>query len=112
MIIPKGNILAVSPSQTHHLEEVYKEPMKFDPDRFNKERAEHEKFKTGYISFGSGSHKCIGENFAFLQSRTILSVFLRNLDLKLEGKFPSIDYTSLVTGPKYEECWISFKKKK
>lgn len=54
-----------------------------------------------YLPFGAGRHRCIGEQFAYLQLGTIIATLVRNFDWKLEdGKVPEPDYTSMVVLPK------------
>ncbi|KAG2389056.1 hypothetical protein C9374_014456 [Naegleria lovaniensis] len=97
-IIPKGNILVVSPSVAGRCTDTYTNPDVFDPERLT-ERKEHEKFKYGAVPFGAGRHKCIGENFALLQVKSIISILLRYYDMEYIGKIPDPSYTSLVVGP-------------
>jgi len=111
-IIPKGNIIVVSPAHTGSLEEVYPNPKEFDPHRWDENRSEHEKFPYSNLSFGAGRHKCIGENFAMYQVTSILSIILRKLNLEFDNPLPKVNYESLVVGPKMEETIIKFKKKK
>jgi hypothetical protein len=40
----------------------------------------------------------MGENFAYLQIKTIWSVLLRNFDIELVGELPKPDYTAMVVG--------------
>ena len=62
-----------------------------------------------FIGFGGGRHGCMGTNFAYLQIKTILSVMLRNFEMKLVDPFPEPDYTSMVVAPK--PCRIHFKRR-
>jgi len=55
-----------------------------------------------YLPFGAGRHRCIGEQFAYLQLQTILVAFVRELKLKNPGGSKDIvgtDYTSLFSKP-------------
>ena len=97
-IIPKGNIIVVSPSAAGRCKDVYSNPDEFNPERFT-ELKEHEKFKYGSIPFGAGRHKCIGENFALLQVKSVISILLRYYDMEYSGEMPSPSYTSMVVGP-------------
>jgi len=74
----------------------------FDPDRFLPPREEDVKGgKFCYFPFGAGRHRCIGEQFAYLQIKTIIATFLRLFAIKLTEKgFPQPDYTSMVVLPK------------
>ena len=43
----------------------------FDPDRFLPPREEQREGTHTWLSFGGGRHRCIGENFAYTQIKTI-----------------------------------------
>jgi cytochrome P450 len=58
-----------SPNFSHMLPHVFKEPTKYDPDRFAPPREEDKGKPFSYIGFGGGRHGCIGSNFALLQVR-------------------------------------------
>ena len=53
-----------------------------------------------FLPFGAGRHRCIGEQFAFMQIGAILSTFVRKFDWRLEGSLPEPDFTSMVVLPK------------
>jgi len=56
-----------------------------------------------YLPFGAGRHRCIGEQFAYLQLTTILATMVRELKWRtpagMEGKTPATDYSSLFSRP-------------
>lgn len=99
MTIPVGNVLVVSPSFGGRHPAVFENPDKYDPDRFDEIRKEHEKCPHAYLGFGSGRHKCIGEAFATLQVKAILSCILRKYEMEMTTKLPGVSYKSLVVGP-------------
>lgn len=109
--IPKGNIVATSPSFAHRLERVYKEPAKYDPQRFAKPREEDKKQPFSFTGFGGGRHGCMGESFAYMQIKTIWSILIRNFDFDLAGPLPEPDYDSMVVGPK-GACMVDFVRQK
>jgi len=55
--------------------------------------------KYSFIGFGAGIHTCMGESFAFLQVRTILTVLLSRYELELTTPFPTPDYEAIVVMP-------------
>lgn len=47
-----------------------------------------------------GRHRCIGENFAYVQIKTIWSTLLRLFQFDLvDGYFPTINYTTMIHTP-------------
>lgn len=99
--IPKGHIVATSPAFANRLSHIYKDPDRYDPDRFAIGREEDKAAGAfSYISFGGGRHGCLGEPFAYLQIKAIWSHLLRNFELELVSPFPEIDWNAMVVGVK------------
>jgi len=74
--IPAGTMVIVAPIHTHHLEEWWDEPTRFDPERFSAARAEHERHSHSWIPFGGGPHMCLGLRFAETQVKLIMHQLL------------------------------------
>ena len=83
-VVPAGTLVVNSPAVGHYLPEVYREPERFDPDRFSDARHEDEN-PYAYTAFGGGKHRCLGMNFAFLQIKTMVTSLLRAFDFELAG---------------------------
>ncbi|XP_022885275.1 obtusifoliol 14-alpha demethylase-like isoform X1 [Olea europaea var. sylvestris] len=99
--IPKGHIVATSPAFANRLPQIYKNPDKYDPDRFAPGRDEDKVAGAfSYISFGGGRHGCLGEPFAYLQIKAIWSHLVRKFELELISPFPEIDWNAMVVGVK------------
>jgi sterol 14-demethylase len=91
--------------------EAFPNPDEFDPDRFAEPRDEH-KIPYAYLGFGGGMHSCMGQNFAFVQVKTILSILFREYEIELVSTtFPEQDFEAMVVGPK-GDCRVRYKKKK
>ena len=116
--IPKGHFLCVAPSVSQLDENRFPDPYAFKPGRFmnNDEGAgewtingvdiAQKSARSHFLPFGAGRHRCIGEAFAYVQIKTIVSCFIREFTHKLvpdsvtgKGKFPESDYTSLIVIP-------------
>ena len=97
--VKKGNWVAVSPMVAHRDPEVFQNPLDFDPNRYGPGR-EEDKRPFGYIAFGGGRHKCMGNAFAILQIKTIIAVLLNRYDFELVGDPIETDFQGLVLGPK------------
>lgn len=89
--IPKGWTILFSITLTHRLE-PWNNPMKFDPERFTAERAEHKQKQFSYIPFGGGPRMCLGRNFAMVEMTIILALLLRRYTWSL---VPDQDLTLL-----------------
>ncbi|KAJ1917453.1 Lanosterol 14-alpha-demethylase [Mycoemilia scoparia] len=122
-IIPAGNYLMASPVIAATDKAHFQDPETFKPSRWSQqdEAAEVEaedknsentvnygwgdmslnSAKSPYLPFGAGRHRCIGEQFAYIQIKTILYVLLKRFDFKLDEKrgMPKSDYNSMVVLP-------------
>lgn len=109
-VIPSGHYVMAAPGVSQMDSAIWKNANDFEPHRWqdkegvvqNEEKEESVDYgwgavKTGgnspYLPFGAGRHRCIGEQFAYLQLGTILANFVRTFDWKLETTFPEPDYT-------------------
>lgn len=110
--IPKGHIVATSPAFANRLSHIYKNPDSYDPDRFAPGRDEDKVAGPfSYISFGGGRHGCLGEPFAYLQIKAILSHLLRNFELELISPFPETDWNAMVVGVK-GKVMVRYKRRR
>ncbi|XP_053215301.1 lanosterol 14-alpha demethylase [Podarcis raffonei] len=94
--IPPGHQVCVSPTVNQRLKDCWTENVDFKPERYLQDNpAAKEKF--AYVPFGAGRHRCIGENFAYIQIKTIWSTLLRLYEFDLvDGYFPTINYTTMI----------------
>ncbi len=126
-VIPEGHYVLASPTYNAHDPNVWKEAEVFNPHRwFDKEgvvmqSGDDEKADYGfgvistganspYLPFGAGRHRCIGEQFAYLQLGTIIANFVRAFDWKLATVFPDPDYQSMVVLPKADSNIVFTKR--
>ncbi|MCO5596218.1 hypothetical protein L7F22_050278 [Adiantum nelumboides] len=116
-VIPAGHYVMAAPGVSQMDAKVWRDADKFDPKRWldkdNVANTSEDKdedvdygwgsIKSGgnspYLPFGAGRHRCIGEQFAYLQLGTILSYFVRRFSWTLETTFPGPDYTSMIVLP-------------
>jgi sterol 14alpha-demethylase len=108
-VIPKGHYVLACPAVSQLDPAYWKNVREFDPSRWTDpegaaaqaskqyEDADGEKIDYGfgavskgtespYQPFGAGRHRCIGEQFAYLQIGVIISTFVRKMELKLQHK--------------------------
>ncbi len=128
-VIPTTHILLAAPGVTSRTAAHFPEPMVWQPHRWDESPSEKyahlapahikegvaeetEDYGYGliskgaaspYLPFGAGRHRCIGEQFAYVQLQTILAIMVR--DLKVfnvkgkEGELVGTDYSSLFSRP-------------
>ncbi len=105
--LPVGTWCIVSPTVAHLMPGVFKNPARFDPDRFAPPRQE-DKRDWAYIPFGGGRHKCMGNAFALLQIKAILATLLRRYEFELVDPNVGSDFHGLVVGPA-EPCRLRYR---
>ena len=107
--IPTSHWLLASPGASSRMEEYFPDPLKWEPHRWDgengsKEADDDEKVDFGYglvskganspfIPFGAGRHRCIGEQFAYIQLGAIIATWVRIFKLAPAGEFPATDYS-------------------
>lgn len=71
----------------HRMPEYWRDPNRFDPERFSEARAEDRQHPFLWIPFGGGAHKCIGMYFGLMEVKAVL----HHLLLKYRWSVPA-DY--------------------
>ncbi len=101
MVVPANTMAMVSPAASHRLPQVFKDPERFNPDRFAPPANEGKQHQYTLVGFGGGKHRCMGKNFGIMQIKAIWSVLFDRFEFDLDGnEFPVPNYGSWVTGPK------------
>ncbi|AXQ30645.1 cytochrome P450 [Solimonas sp. K1W22B-7] len=94
--IPAGSFVSISPWFTHTSAHYWKEPQRFDPERFSEARAEDRAHPFKWVPFGGGAHKCIGLHFGEMEVKAILHQMLLRFRWSVpEGYVMKQDFTSL-----------------
>ncbi len=107
---PAGGLAMVSPAVSHRIPEVFRDPDRYDLDRFAPGREEDRKAVYTLIGFGGGRHRCIGMTFAYQQIKVIWSVLLRQFDLELVRRDHHPNYSTFVVGPR-QPCLVRYRRK-
>lgn len=123
--VPRGHYILACPGVSAMDATFFPDPEAFLPERWAgaEDTEDTEKIDYGYglvskgasspyLPFGAGRHRCIGEQFAYLQLGTIIATFVRELDFKLpEGQgIAKADFTSMVVLP-MAPAEIAWKKR-
>ncbi len=81
IVVPAGQLVAISPYVAHRHPDYWTNPEQFDPDRFSQKRAETIE-PYSYMPFLLGRRQCLGEHFAMLEGPLLLSMILRRYAFK------------------------------
>jgi cytochrome P450 len=83
--VPAGSQLIYSPFVTHRLPELWPDPLRFEPTRWDPDRAEARKpGPHEYLPFGGGPHRCLGAAFATTELTVLLERLLQRVSSRLE----------------------------
>ncbi|HEY1014706.1 MAG TPA: cytochrome P450 [Herpetosiphonaceae bacterium] len=80
--IPAGARLIVSIANIHRHPALWREPERFDPDRFAQGAAEA-RHPLAFMPFGAGPRKCIGNNLAEMEGTLLLALVAGRHGLEL-----------------------------
>jgi cytochrome P450 len=81
--IPAGVMVTIYPIHTHHMDEWWTDPFRFDPERFLPGREEEKRHSHVYVPFGGGDHMCLGLRFAEMQIKAVLFKLLQRYRLSV-----------------------------
>jgi cytochrome P450 len=84
-MIPKGASIGVAAYFMGRNPEIFEDPHSFTPERFLKDNSCRNPF--AYVPFSAGPRNCIGQKFAMLEMKSIVSKVLRNFELTLADGF-------------------------
>ncbi|XP_011558236.2 cytochrome P450 4d2 [Plutella xylostella] len=84
--LPVGVSVLLVPYFTHRNPEVFKDPLKFDPDRFLEQVSLY-----SYYPFSAGSRNCIGQKLAMTMLKCWMGTVIRTVELfPPEGAHPEV----------------------
>ncbi|XP_071504312.1 cholesterol 24-hydroxylase-like [Diadema antillarum] len=83
--IPTGSVVSVVTSVMSRMEEYFDDPLLFNPDRFDVSDEEGMRQRMyAYFPFSLGQRSCIGQQFALIEARVLLSKLLQRFEFRLE----------------------------
>ncbi|KAM0734615.1 Cytochrome P450 4C1 [Formica fusca] len=109
--LPKDATVMLEIALTHLNPEVWSDPNKFDPDRFLPDNSKHRN-PYAYIPFSAGPRNCIGQKFALLEEKAILTAILRKWKVKSVKTTDTVQYGLNIIYRPCEEIFIHFTPKK
>ncbi|XP_070843791.1 cholesterol 24-hydroxylase-like [Chaetodon trifascialis] len=90
--IPGGVTCMLSSYVAGRMEKFFKDPLKFDPDRFHPDAP---KPYYCYYPFALGPRSCLGQNFAQMEAKVVMAKLLQRFDFTLQ---PGQTFDILDTG--------------
>jgi cytochrome P450 len=81
--LPRGWLAFVIPYVLHRLPAYWQDPEAFDPERFLPERSV-DRPKFAFIPFGAGPRRCIGDQFALIETQLSVAAFAQQYRLHLQ----------------------------
>lgn len=76
--LPKGTYVEVWPWLLHRADDLWDDPLTFNPERFASGS-----FSYKYTPFGEGPRNCIGQNLALMESKVVLVMIYQHYRLRL-----------------------------
>ncbi|XP_057336044.1 cytochrome P450 6B5-like [Microplitis mediator] len=93
LVIEKGVTVLIPIHAIHHDPKYYKNPEKFDPDRFFMDKNNNKHRDCVFLPFGAGPRICIGYRFAHAQTKAGIVALLIDYKVSLgKNMAPTLDY--------------------
>uniref|UniRef100_UPI00213B29FC cytochrome P450 4C1-like n=1 Tax=Pieris napi TaxID=78633 RepID=UPI00213B29FC len=92
-VVPKGSMCHIHIFDLHRQESLFENSLKFDPDRFLPENSVG-RHPYAYIAFSAGPRNCIGQKFAMMEMKLVLSSILRRFELNPVTKCEDLKFTA------------------
>lgn len=111
-VIPKGDLLLLSPYWAHRNPKYFPEPETFNPDRWKSVDLERNLYLDGFVAFGGGRYMCPGRFFVLMEIQLFVALLIHSYDIKLLQPLPKESPLHLVgVQEPLQTLMISYKKK-
>ncbi|KAJ7043161.1 cytochrome P450 [Mycena alexandri] len=116
--VRNGDFLAYSLGDIHFDDQIYPNPLSFDPDRFLEPREDASKVLFPFLGWGAGRHPCAGMRAAKLEIKFAIALFLSKFEYSVvdaSGKAPKClpqpDRNNIQNAkPLGDPCYLKFER--
>lgn len=106
--LEKNDSIFIMVGAIHRDEKYFTDPEKFNPERFLNENVK-EKSSFCYIPFSAGKRNCIGQKFALMELKVVLTSLLRNFKISCEKNINDIFQVSEITLRSANDVCVNFE---
>ena len=99
-VLPANAYIAVVPYALHRHPDFWPEPERFDPDRFQPNRAKARPSYC-YLPFAAGPRTCIGAGMAMLETQLVLAQVLQRFKVRVIPDYPITTVARVTLKPRY-----------
>ncbi|TVY35052.1 Sterol 14-demethylase [Lachnellula occidentalis] len=85
-VVPPGAFVAYHLGDNHLNPDIFRDPEKWDPSRYEEGREEDKKAPYAWVGWGAARHPCLGMRFAKLEQNIITAFFIAMFDYELTDK--------------------------
>jgi cytochrome P450 len=110
MRIPRGALVTVSIHATHRNPKLWREPERFDPERFAPAAAAARP-RFAYMPFGGGPRICIGNSFAIAEAQVVVAMIAQRYRPRLAPGHV-VEPIGLITLRPREGVWVTLEPRK
>ena len=98
--IRAGSLVSISPYLTHRNPRLWKDPLRFDPERFAPDRVK-KRHRFAFLPFGGGPRVCVGAGFAMAEACLVLATIAHAYRLRVVPGHRVEAYGRLTLRPRY-----------
>jgi retinoid hydroxylase len=101
--VPEGWTVYLALALINHDADTYREPGRFDPDRFGPDRAEHRKHRMAFIPQGAEpatGHRCLGLDYSTIMATAFTALLLRAYEWEVPAQDLSYDWKKVPPEPR------------